>query len=227
MKKKNNEDKIFMKGYKAFDKGLICRGKQYKENEIFEENDAKICNCGMHFCKEPLGVLEYYPLVNENGKISEFAEVEALDECLTDDNQKYCTKKLKINVKIDFSKLVQIAVNFDYSNEKELLDTDIKNDNGGDGARIGSSGNGARIGSSGNYAQINSTGKDSVIMCAGNNSIAKAKNGSWITLSEWEYDDDKKRYIPINVITKKVDGKEIKEDTYYKLINGKFVEVDK
>lgn len=26
-----------MKGYKAFNKGLVCRGKQYAENTIFEE----------------------------------------------------------------------------------------------------------------------------------------------------------------------------------------------
>ena len=55
------------KGYKAFEKGLICRGKQYAENTVFEESEAKICESGMHFCKNPLAVLDYYPLVDENG----------------------------------------------------------------------------------------------------------------------------------------------------------------
>lgn len=32
-----------MEGYKAFDKGLICRGKQYKENTVFEEDEAIPC----------------------------------------------------------------------------------------------------------------------------------------------------------------------------------------
>ena len=95
----------------------------------------------------------------------------------------------------------------------------------GYGARIGSSGNDARIGSSGNYAQIGSSGKNSVVMCAGHNSIAKAKIGSWITLSEWERDVND-NWVPINVVTKKVDGIEIKEDTYYKLVNGVFTEVN-
>ena len=27
-----------MKGYKAFDKGLVCKGKQYAENTEFEES---------------------------------------------------------------------------------------------------------------------------------------------------------------------------------------------
>lgn len=88
-----------MKGYKAFDPGMICRGKQYAENTVFEEESAVICKSGMHFCKEPLDVLEHYPLVNNDGEITEFAEVEALDEPVTDDNKKYCTKKLKIGAK--------------------------------------------------------------------------------------------------------------------------------
>jgi hypothetical protein len=96
----------------------------------------------------------------------------------------------------------------------------------GNSAQIGSSGNYAKIGSSGNYAQIDSTGEDSVIMCAGNNSMAKAKAGSWITLSEWKWNNEKSRYIPTCVKTEYVDGENIKADTWYRLKNGKFVEVE-
>ena len=93
----------------------------------------------------------------------------------------------------------------------------------GDSAKIGSSGYSAKIGSSGNYAQIDSTGKHAVVMCAGAGSIAKAKKGSWITLAEWKWVKDE--YVPICVKTVKVDGKKIKEDTFYKLVDKKFVEV--
>ena len=95
----------------------------------------------------------------------------------------------------------------------------------GNYARIGSSGDSARIGSSGNYARIDSTGEDSVICCAGSNSVVRAKKGSWITLSEWKYSEEKKRDVPICVKTEYVDGEKIKEDTWYKLDNGNFVEV--
>ena len=94
----------------------------------------------------------------------------------------------------------------------------------GDSAQIGSSGNYARIGSSGNYAKIDSTGEDSVICCAGNNSIVKAKVGSWITLAEWKYSEEKRRRIPVCVKTEFVDGERIKENTWYKLENGEFKE---
>ena len=93
-------------------------------------------------------------------------------------------------------------------------------------AQIGSSGDSAQIGSSGYYAKINSEGKDSVVCCTGNGSIVKAKKGSWITLSEWQYDENKRRAIPICVKTECVDGERIKEDVYYKLVDGKFVEVN-
>ena len=95
----------------------------------------------------------------------------------------------------------------------------------GDYAKIGSSGYSAQIGSSGYYAKINSTGEDAVIMCAGSRSKAKGKNGSWITLAEWVKDEEKGRYVPICVKTERVDGEKIKEDTYYTLKNGEFVEV--
>ena len=96
----------------------------------------------------------------------------------------------------------------------------------GNYAKIGSSGDFAQIGSSGNSAQINSTGEDAVIMCAGSRSKAKGKKGSWITLAEWVKDEEKGRYVPVCVKTERVDGEKIKEDTYYTLKNGEFVEVE-
>ena len=94
----------------------------------------------------------------------------------------------------------------------------------GKSAQIGSSGDYAQIGSSGDYAKINSTGEHSVIMAAGYNPIVKASLGSWITLAEWRINDDY-NWIPICVKTEQVDGRRIKADTYYRLVNGEFKEV--
>ena len=275
-----------MKGYKGFEPGLICRGKQYAENTVFEEEEAEICSCGMHFCENPFDVLDYYGFTNDNGDFNEFAEVEALDEVKTDDNRKFCTKKLKIGAKLSISKFINACVDFAIEKTSTCIaDNKISSGNfaqigssgysaqigssgysaqigssgdfakigssgdfaqigsSGDFAQIGSSGNSARIGSSGNsaqigssgysarigssgdFAQIGSSGKDCVICCAGHNSVVKAKKGSWITLAEWEYSEEKERYIPKCVKTEFVDGERIKEDTLYKLIDGEFVEV--
>jgi hypothetical protein len=97
----------------------------------------------------------------------------------------------------------------------------------GDFAKIGSFGDFAQISSSGKFAKIDSTGSDSVIMCAGCKAMAKAKIGSWITLSEWVYSEGKGRYVPVCVKTEYVDGENIKADTYYQLIDGVFTEVNK
>ena len=94
-------------------------------------------------------------------------------------------------------------------------------------AKIGSSGDSAKIGSSGDSAKITSEGRDSVVMAAGFGSMAKAKIGSWITLAEWGRvnNADKNIWKPKCVKTEYVDGEKIKEDTFYKLIDGEFKEV--
>ena len=95
-----------MKGYKGFEKGLVCRGKQYAENTVFEEDDAEICKSGMHFCALPHQVFcHYFP-----GENHEFAEVEALDDPVTDDDAKYCSKKLRIGAKISVFDMVKASV---------------------------------------------------------------------------------------------------------------------
>ena len=230
--------------------------------------EAEIYSYGMHFCENPFDVLGYYGFTNDNGDFNEFAEVEALDEVKTNDNRKYCTKKLKIGAKLSISKFINACVDFAIEKTSTCIaDNKISS---GDFAQIGSSGNSAKIGSSGDFAQIGSSGnsaqigssgdsaqigssgysaqigssgdfarigssgdsakigssgKDCVICCAGHNSVVKAKKGSWITLAEWEYSEEKERYIPKCVKTEFVDGERIKEDTLYKLIDGEFVEV--
>ena len=225
-----------MKGYKAFEKGMICRGKQYAENTVFEEEEAEICKKGMHFCKNPLDVLDYYPLVDENGNISEFAEVEALDEAKTDDGKKFVTKKLKVKDKITFDKLIEIDIKKLGHTDCKKICTDItyaqisssgygaKIGSSGYGAKIGSSGYGAQIGSSGYGAKIGSSGKHAVICCTGKDGKVKGKKGSWITLAEWTYRNEEKSYVPVCVKTEYIDGERIKEDTFYSIKNGKFVE---
>ena len=236
-----------MKGYKGFEPGLVCRDKQYAENTIFREEKAEPCASGMHFCEDPFEALRYYPVVDDNGNFNEFAEVEALDEPVTDDGKKFASTELKIGAKFSFKGFIDACVNFALKKTKfDNAQTDSGDcaqigssgdcaqiGSSGDCAQIGSSGDSAKIGSSGNYAQIGSSGdsakigssgKNSVIMCAGNSSKVKAKKGSWITLAEWRYIDNE--WTPVCVKTEQVDGDRIKEDTYYQLKGGEFVECE-
>ena len=230
-----------IKGYKGFNKDMTCSGKQYKENTTYEEDGTEICEAGMmHFCENPYDVLDYYPLVNEDGDISDFAEVEAVGEVKKDGN-KSATNKLHIGAKLGLKGFVKACVDFTIEktrieNAEECTDYDngknyAKIGSSGDYAQIGSSGDYAQIGSSGYSAQITSIGKNSVVMDAGYNSIARAKIGSWITLAEWVKTGEKNEngfyiWIPKCVKTEYVDGERIKENTFYKLVDGEFKECE-
>ena len=256
-----------VKGFKAFNKGMKCRGKQYEENTTYEENGNEICEAGvMHFCEEPFDVLNYYSLVDENGDISDFAGVEAVGDIYKRED-KIATNKLHIGAKLGLKGFIKACVDFTIEKVRVESGKDNETDSSGDSAKIGSSGDFAKIGSSGDFAQIGSSGvfaqigssgdfakigssgdsakigssgdfakitsegNNSVVMAAGYNSIAKAKIGSWITLAEWirtDKADDKGNYIwiPKCVKTEYVDGERIKEDTFYKLVNGEFKEVE-
>ena len=135
------------KYYKAFNPDMTCRGKQYAENTVYEESGADgCCQAGvMHFCENPFDCLNYYPLVNENGDISQFAEVEPQDEVIHR-GDKCATKKLKICARLGLKGLVEATINF--TAERAESNT------GGYGARIASGGAGAQIASGADDAQI-------------------------------------------------------------------------
>ena len=228
------ENKII--AYKGFDKNLCCRGFQYEiGKEYVHEGKIECCESGFHACTNPFDVLDYYEADGKN----RYCEVEQSGSIKTGNgDSKQASSKIKIKAEIGMAGLFKAGV--EWIKEKTnpvpiIAETKDKNDNSsGDSAQIGSSGDSAKIGSSGNYAQIGasgdsakieSTGEYSVICCAGRNSRAKAKKGSWITLSEWKYSKEKKRNIPVCVKTEYVDGERIKEDTWYRLVGGEFQEV--
>ena len=106
------------------------------------------------------------------------------------------------------------------------------------GNRAGAQATGNRAGAqaTGNWAVATSVGNESSATiskgeklaegCAGAfgiNGKAKGDKGCWLTLSEWKKDENKD-WHRIDVKTKRVDGKKIKEDTFYQLIAGKFTE---
>jgi hypothetical protein len=235
------EKAMGMKGFKGFEKDFSCGGKQCEENTTYEEYGEGCCYKGvMHFYEDPWEVLNHYDLVDGNGNLSEFAEVEALGQ-VWNDGEKRATNKIHVGAKLGLKGFLKACIDFTLektkyeSNGTNLSGNSAQIGSSGDYAQIGSSGyyaqigssgDSAQIGSSGDYAQINSTGEDAVIMCAGRKSKAKGKKGSWITLAEWVKDEEKGRYVPICVKTERVDGEKIKEDTYYTLKNGEFSEVE-
>ena len=250
-----NEDKIiackgFDKDFKCRDFQYEV-GKTYEM-----DGDVKCCSRGFHACESPMEVFDYYDMlssrfaeVEQSGKIDKEdnstkvcssrikikAELKLADiinlgvEWLKEIT---APSKIKANNSSNNGDSAQIGSSGDsaqigssgYSAQIGSSGYSAQIGSSGDSAKIGSSGYSAKIGSSGDSAKIDSSGQDSVIMCAGYNSKAKAAIGSWITLAEWVKVEG--AWKPICVKTEQVDGKRIKADTYYKLINGKFDEVE-
>lgn len=223
-----------IKSYKGFDSSLSCRDFQYEVGKEYEmDGRIKCCKRGFHACESPLEVFDHYDMLK-----SRFAKVEQSGTIDREDGStKVCSSRIKIKAELKLADIINIGVEWlkDITSPSKVKTDSSLSDNGerekqigssGISAKIGSSGDYAKIGSSGVSAQIDSTGADSVIMCAGNKSKAKARIGSWITLAEWVYNEEKGRYVPGCVKTEYVDGENIKADTYYQLIDGVFTEVN-
>ena len=201
-----------MKGYKGFEKGLICLGKQYAENTVFEEDSADICKKGMHFCENPFDVLCYYGFVGDNAELNEFAEVESLDECVTDDNTKFSTTKLKIGKKIGIDGLCKAFVDFTLS--KIYLDDKSATNTGDRSAAL----------NAGDNSAATVEGNESFAISTGFSGKAKGKIGCYLAVAEWFKENGIYKLKDFKSV--KVDGETIKEDTFYSLVDGKFVEVN-
>ena len=209
-----------MKGFKGFDKNLKCNDFQYAIGIIAtHKGTAKLCSKGLHFCENPLDVLSYYGLRDGN----RYAEVEAdgvTDEKLED--SKRVATSLKIGEELSIKSLVEYGIKFVFEKVKTspAPSRDYANSaTSGDYAHSATSGNSANSATSGNYAHSAAMGKNAIAAAIGRNSKAKAALANWIVLSEYD-----EAGIVKSVKTTKVDGKNIKADTYYRLKNGKFIE---
>ena len=75
----------------------------------------------------------------------------------------------------------------------------------------------------GNRGAASATGKESIALAAGKDCKAKGALGCWIVLAErGEWDGN--TYPIVSVKAFKVDGKSVKADTFYTLVNGEAVE---
>ena len=232
-----------IKAYKGFNTDLTCRDFQYEVGKEYEQKgEIEACNKGFHACETPMDVFEHY-LIEKDGHIARFCEVEQ-SGMIDREDDKVASSKISIKAEVKFADFVKLAVDFvlekckvGKGNSEDFAQLASSGNfakfaSSGSYAQLASSGNFAQLASSGSYAQLASSGdsaklassgNSAVVMAAGYNSQAKAKKGSWITLAEWDRLDG--NWTPVCVKTEQVDGERIKEDTWYKLINGQFTEI--
>ena len=168
-----------MRYFKAFHPGMICNGKQYAENTTYEEQGAdECCKAGvMHFCETPFDCLDYYDLVEKNGKIIEFAEVEPLDKILANGNKR-ATKKLHIGAKLSLKDIINAQVEIQM--EKCTPDAIAS----GYGSKLAASGYGSQLAASGDNSKLAASGDNSKLAASGYNSqLAASGYGSQLAAS--------------------------------------------
>ena len=206
----NMSEKII--AYKAMDKNMMCRGKQYEVGTTYREDKADCCHSGMHACENPLDVLHNYPLKDS----PRFFEVECggnVDK--SEEDSKLACTELTVKGEVNFAGLVKATVNAVFNRVKGKYSF-----SSGNYSTAGSSGNYSTAVATGDYCSAKADGKDSIAVVNGACGKACGALGCYLVLTEYD-DDGRMRWAKIE----KVDGTRIKENVYYTLKNGEFVEV--
>ena len=232
---KNNthrKEEKFMRAFKGFNKDLTCRGYQYEEGKEFHTERAECCDTGFHACEYPLDCFGYYDPAH-----SVFHEVELSGEMdKSGDNT-----DIKIGARLSIAGLVKMAIDFTMSKVNKEAGSDERHGfasatgNCGASSATGNCGASSATGYKGASSVSDPTG---VAVAWGHEARAKGCKGSHLILSDWKYvgarysdgdymdpyDKESWELTGAKMVVV-VDGEKIKEDTYYRCIEGEIVEV--
>ena len=200
-----------IKGFKGFNPDMTCRDFKYEEGKDYEEQgDISACSNGFHYCLHPLDVFGYYPPANIG--MNKFHEVEGSGDMDVDtDDTKIACSKIHIGAELSIKSIVDAAIKFTFSKCKWIKENIATGYQGAASA-------------TGYQGAASATGKESIALAAGKDCKARGALGCWIVLTErGEWDGN--TYPIISVKAFKVDGKSIKENTFYSLVNGEAVKM--
>nr|UWD60581.1 MAG: hypothetical protein [Bacteriophage sp.] len=225
-----------MKAFKGFNKDLTCRGYQYEEGKEFHTERAECCDTGFHACEYPLDCFGYYDPAH-----SVYHEVELSGEMdKSGDNTKVCATDIKIGARLSIAGLVKMAIDFTMSKVNKEAGSDERHGfasatgNYGASSATGDCGASSATGYKGASSVSDPTG---VAVAWGHEARAKGCKGAHLILSDWKYVGarysdgdymdpyDKESWKLTGAKMVVVDGEKIKEDTYYRCIEGEIVEV--
>lgn len=209
-----------IKTYKGFNKDMTCRGFQYEEGKEYEEPSVEICDHGFHACEYPLDCLGYYaPNKSVYHEVEQSGEIQKQSG-----NSKVASTKIKIGAEISIAGIVKAAIEYTTKRTKKESDSD---DSKGASSATGNCGASSATGYCGS---AEAGDPDSVAVAWGYHGKAKGVLGSHLVLADWE--GDKRNYWKQNEWKFKgakmvrVDGENIKPDTWYTMKNGEIIEAE-
>ena len=214
MKKKSTTTEI--QGFKGYDKNFKCRDMQYEIGKDYEtkEKPVRCTKHGYHFCTNPFDVFGYYPPSQ-----SRFGEVTGSGDVSADESDtKVAVSKIHIGAEISLHDFITKGIKFIFEKTtltKEKTNTESK-------LQASNSGYSGAAFSVGYNSSSETTGEESIACAVGINNKAKGDLGCWLVLSEYKEGNNYTWHLKY-VKSVLVDGKKIKANTFYYLINGKFV----
>lgn len=235
-----------MKVYKGTDKDIKCRGFQYKlgETAVFD-GEPHLCKAGLHACEQPIDVLNHYA-PNESRYFEADAE-EVTDEREPNDS-KIVAKKMTLKAEIGVPVLVKAQIEYiknqiGFEDAIKRANAEKENHATGDRGAASATGNLGAASATGNLGAASATGHQGAASTTGDRGAASATGKAGVALAAgYECKAmgalgcaiccvergkcDGNTYPIIAVKAAIVDGEKIKADTWYRLKNGEFVEVE-
>ena len=231
---------------KGFDKNLQCRGYQFEIGKThMHEGEVEACSSGFHSCENPLDVLNYYPLISDDGSLNRFASVKASGTISRHDgDSKIASASLLVEVELKLPEFISAAITWikaackteetaasGASSQFAASGAYSKLAASGASSKLAASGHSSKLAASGHSSQLAASGASSKLAASGDSSIvcaaslcckASAGNNGCIVLTRWVESENRYRasvaYVGENGI---------KPNVFYELDeNGEFVEAE-
>ena len=196
--------------FKGFDKNLQCRGYQFEIGKTHtHEGEVEACSSGFHSCENPFDVLNYYPLISDDGSLNRFAAVKASGTISRHDgDSKIASASLLVEAELKMPEFISAAITW----VKAACSTE----------ETAASGHSSQLAASGHSSQLAASGHSSIVCAASLCCKASAGNNGCIVLTRWVESENRYRasvaYVGENGI---------KPNVFYELDgNGNFVECE-
>ena len=159
--------------FKGFDKNLQCRGYQFEIGKTHtNEGEVEACSSGFHSCENPLDVLNYYPLISDDGSLNRFASVKASGTISRHDgDSKIASASLLVEVELKLPEFISAAVNWIKAacTTEETAASGVSSQLAASGhySQLAASGVSSQLAASGHYSQLAASGASSKLAASG------------------------------------------------------------
>lgn len=239
-----------MRAYKGFtpnqDGTLQCRDKTYRVGETYAEDEAILCETGMHACLAPIDVFAYYSPAS-----SVFHVVEVDDDAQPGEasDSKVASRTLTVGAELGIAELVAAQVEYTVSRAKPVDGSSTSEYQGaasatghhgaatatdsrgaasatGDQGAASATGPRGAASATGPRGAASATGEFAIAHADGYGSKARGALGCGLTLAERDASGTLVGIAAV-IVGREHDGVEIHADTWYELAGGVVREVQR